>query len=226
MLYEYKQYYRRNLPHIHSPGATLFITFRLAGSIPKSVLRFWNAERQLMESQLQAIVEAADRDTRLLDFRRRWFAKFEKILDKPVAGPLWLKDSTIAGIVAESLKNLDGTKYKLHAFCIMSNHVHVLLTPFLNERTLKETQKSGRVIFESTVPTMAAIMQSIKGFTARESNKVLGQKGQFWQRESYDHEVRNGEEFSRILKYILNNPVKAGLVREWRQWPWSWWEKM
>jgi REP element-mobilizing transposase RayT len=65
-------------------------------------------------------------------------------------------------------------------------------------------------------------MQSLKGYTAREANKVLGRRGQFWDPESYDHEVRNGGEFRRIREYILNNPVKAGLVQDWRDWRWSW----
>ena len=64
MSYEYKQFYRRNLPHIHSPGATLFITFRLAGSIPKSVIRYWQAERQRLESELENLKEDTERDER------------------------------------------------------------------------------------------------------------------------------------------------------------------
>lgn len=65
-------------------------------------------------------------------------------------------------------------------------------------------------------------MQSLKGYTAHEANKILNRTGQFWEEESYDHEVRNDEELDRIVKYVLNNPVKAGLVKDWREWQWSW----
>ena len=65
-------------------------------------------------------------------------------------------------------------------------------------------------------------MKSLKGFTAHEANRVLGRTGEpFWQRESYDHWVRNEEEWRRIAGYIENNPVKAGLVAVAEEYPWE-----
>jgi len=68
-------------------------------------------------------------------------------------------------------------------------------------------------------------MQSLKGYTARHANKILGREEKFWQDESYDHEVRDEEELARIVKYVLNNPVKAGLVNNWQDWKWNWLRK-
>lgn len=65
-------------------------------------------------------------------------------------------------------------------------------------------------------------MQSIKGYSAREANRLLNRKGQFWEPESYDHEVRDLNEFWRIVRYILRNPVKARLADTWEAWPFSW----
>ena len=62
-------------------------------------------------------------------------------------------------------------------------------------------------------------MQGIKGGTAREANILLGRTGQLWERESYDHLIRDQSEFFRTIKYTINNPVKAGLVRSWQDWP-------
>ncbi|MAU00364.1 MAG: hypothetical protein CL608_24750 [Anaerolineaceae bacterium] len=62
-------------------------------------------------------------------------------------------------------------------------------------------------------------MHSLKRYTAVEANKVLGRQGQFWQHESYDHIVRDEAELQRIRQYVLNNPVKAGLVDSAEQWP-------
>ncbi len=227
MVFKYKQLYRRKLPHIHSPGATLFITFRLKGSVPKSVIEKWKAERVEIEEILsrnsfQADVPSEEKQEKLKRFRRRWFALYEEILHKEAMGPLWLKDPSIAEIVEACLRYLDGTSYQLHAYCIMSNHVHVVFTPLLNERSLTETKESGRPVFLSEDPTLAAIMQSIKGYSARQANKLLGRRGQFWEPESYDHEVRNENEFWRIVDYVLKNPVKAGLVSRWNEWPYSW----
>ncbi len=226
---EYKQYYRRKLPHIHSPGATLFVTFRLAGSIPKSVIEKWKQEKIWLEKEQERLARNAEitqnQKEAFLEFNRRWFAKFEDVLHREQSGTVWLKDENVANSVAESLKYRDGKVYKLHCFCVMSNHVHVVFTPFLNERSLTEVQYSNPLKFESSEPTLGEIMQSLKGYTAHEANKILNRQGQFWEVESYDHEVRNEEEFGRIVKYVLNNPVKAGLVKNWQDWQWNWLSK-
>ena len=214
MSYEYKQFYRRKLPHIHSPGSTLFVTFRLAGSIPKKVLQQWLAEKSLLARQPST--EEIE-----LQFRRRWFARFEDILDKNATGPRWLADPQIAGIVSDSLIYRDGRDYLLSASTIMSNRAHAVFTPRLNDRSLTEVRDRNRIAFKSSDPTLSAIMKSLKGYTARQANKLLGRTGAFWEEESYDHQVRDEEELGRIVRYVLNNPVKAGLVEHWSMWPWT-----
>lgn len=69
------------------------------------------------------------------------------------------------------------------------------------------------------------ILQSLKAYTARRANEIIGQKGAFWQHESYDHVVRNGKELERIIDYVLHNPVKAGKVSSREQWRWSYCRK-
>lgn len=68
-------------------------------------------------------------------------------------------------------------------------------------------------------------MQSLKRHTARQANIVLGREGGFWQDESYDHVIRDNEEFLRIIHYVLENPVKAGLVSRWDEWPWTYYKE-
>jgi len=68
---------------------------------------------------------------------------------------------------------------------------------------------------------LSTITQSLKGYTAHECNRLLGRHGQFWEHESYDHYVRDAAEFDRIVNYVLNNPVKAGLVADQNDWPWG-----
>ena len=65
------------------------------------------------------------------------------------------------------------------------------------------------------------IMQPLKGYTARKANRLLGRSGAFWQHESYDHVVRNASEWQRIITYVFNNPIKAGLMDQWQKWQWS-----
>lgn len=212
MKYEYKPSYRRKLPHIHTPGSTLFITFRLAGTIPKAVLKQWLEEKRIREKR--------DGEELGTEFNRRWFARFEEILHRAETGPTWLADSRIAKILADSLKYRDGRVYDLLAYSIMSNHAHTVFTPTLSFESVTEHRDSA-IRFTSVDPPLPAIMQSLKGYTAYKANRVLNRSGQFWDEESYDHEVRNTSELGRIIRYVLNNPVKARVVRHWSEWKWN-----
>lgn len=228
--YVYKERTERNLPHRHSPNSSLFVTFRLAGSVPKAVLREYQAKKLWLEEEIKRLnqqrqkqdsPESKEHHDRWLEFHRQWFAKFEEVLHQEQTGPTWLKDKRIAQLVVDSLRHRDGQTFRLDTYCVMSNHVHILLTPKLSEQDLREEMTPEGLRFVSSQPPLSAIMHAVKGYSAHEANQVLNRKGQFWERESYDHEVRNDSEFARIVKYILNNPVKAGLVAGWRDWPWS-----
>jgi REP element-mobilizing transposase RayT len=182
-------YYQRNLPHILPPGETVFVTFRLAGSLPAELLAHWAEEQRLHE---------------LGHGEAPRFSKFDSWLDQPdTAGPDWLRQPAVAAIVQEALHYRDGVGYALWAYCLMPNHVHLLAS----------IPESG--------PAFAKTLQSLKSNSARKCNGLLGLTGAFWQRESYDRVVRDGVESSRIIAYILNNPVKAGLTAEWQKWPHS-----
>jgi REP element-mobilizing transposase RayT len=231
MGYRYKEFTERHRPHFHPPGATLFVTFRLADSIPQSVLRGYEAQKDWLNSEeirLRALRLTADspeltaHEERLRQFNRNWFGKFEDALHKEKCGPTWLKNEAVAGIIAEALHWRDGKVYRLDAFCIMSNHVHAVFAPYLTETDLRAIQTDEGLTYESTEPPLDVIMHSLKSWTAGRANAALGREGQFWQHESYDHVVRDAGEFDRIVTYVMNNPVKAGLVKNWKEWRWSW----
>ena len=207
--FDYKGSYRRNLPHIQPKGAILFVTFRLTGSLPKSLTAQWREERKWL-----AHVEKTNPDyfTRVKrDFERSWFAKFEAVLDGGSSGPLWLKEERVADEVADSLHLLDGSIYRLEAFSIMPNHVHVVFKPLPTKAHDDE----------ATYPSLSSIMQSLKGNTALACNRLLNRAGAFWAHESYDHYVRDHDEWLRIIAYVLKNPVKAGFVKAWKDWKWN-----
>ena len=226
--FDYKLLYNRNLPHIQPQGATFFVTFNLVGSLPRAVLQQWKAEKRQLEaekshplklqgaSHSEAIgVITPDQKQKHREWNRRWFRKFETALDNAQIGPLWLKDERIAKEVAKSLHYRDGKVYRLDAYCIMANHVHVVFAP-LAIQSSEEAQTNSL-----QYNTLASIMQSIKGYTAWKANRLLGRSGAFWHHESYDHSVRNASEWQRIITYVLNNPVKAGLIKDWEKWQWS-----
>jgi putative transposase len=219
----YTQFAERHRPHIHPPGATLFVTYRLVDSIPKSTIRFYNAMKVWLNDQLKRAkaAEVSEWRQRVEKFNREWFVKFEEILHNAQTGPMWMEDERVAAKVADSLCHLDGQAFRLDAYSIMSNHVHAVLKPFLSEENLSEAKdEHGRPIFISEFPSLARIMQIIKGRSARECNLVLLRNGQFWEHENFDHVIRKGK-FDKTMRYVLNNPVKAGLAKHWRDWRWN-----
>jgi putative transposase len=193
---QHKLFYARKLPHIQPKEETFFITYRLVDSIPVSKLR------ELEELSLDRTKSAKTSEEKYAE-QKRHFGLTDDYLDKSLNEPYWLKQNDIAAVVADSLHFGDRKFYTLWCFCIMPNHVHLVIT------TLKDA------------PPLYNILQKHKRHTATQCNKVLGRSGQFWTHESYDHIVRNNDEFDRITFYTINNPAKAGFVKEWQQWKWT-----
>jgi REP element-mobilizing transposase RayT len=136
-----------------------------------------------------------------MDGRR--FVEIDRVLDRGEHGPKWLGTPAAASVIAETLlagEHQQGL-YRLRAWSVMPNHVHALWSP---------------------LRPMPAIMQWVKGTSARRINRMLGREGQaFWQHESYDRWVRGEREAERIVRYIERNPVAAGLVERVEDWEWS-----
>ncbi|MBN1591776.1 MAG: transposase [Candidatus Coatesbacteria bacterium] len=183
------------LPHWTREGATYSVTFRLADSLPAGVFQSWKLEREKItfnaESQNRALTEHEEK--RLSELIPE---KLEKYLNDG-HGECWLKDGRIAVIVRDALRHFDGERYEIAAWCVMPNHVHVVVRP-----------KAGH--------TLSDILHSWKSFTANRINQVLGRTGAVWQAESYDHLLRDEQDFQHAVAYILDNPRVAGL----ENWPW------
>jgi REP element-mobilizing transposase RayT len=160
-----------------------------------------------MEKRLASLATPQLRRQQRTQEHKRLFAKWDSFLDNPQSGPMWLTETAVAPIIVNSLHHLDGKQYDLDTYSMMSNHVHVVFTPLEEE--------NGRYF------ALPRIMHGLKGYTATEANKVLGRTGRFWQEESYDHIVRDQAELNRIRRYVLYNPVKAGLVDDPEKWPWN-----
>jgi REP element-mobilizing transposase RayT len=188
---------RGRLPHWEKESATYLITFRLAESLPKSVL-------DQIESEREAIVETANQLHRPLSpderskIQRLSSPIIEKYLDSG-AGNCDLKSPAIAEEVASTLRHFDDQCYRLFAWCVMPNHVHVVIRILPGH-------------------TLAEVVHSWKSFTAKRANETLGRQGFFWQREYYDHLVRNEGELERSIHYAAENPEKANL----KDWRWVW----
>src|SRR5215471_3060261 len=232
----FKGRYRRDLPHIQPPGATFFITTRLADSLPQSVLL--QLAQQAAATRAKGSTEgSAETEADRRERERFWFRAYEELLHSSRTGPHWLVDERIAGLVAEVMKYKDGKHYRLDAFCIMPNHMHLVLMPHSrneipstavlcedgegNVGYFERLEGASRQFIKVEYHSLAAIMHRIKRRSARESNKVLNRRGEFWEHESYDHFIRDDDEWQRTIGYVLNNPVKSGLVKHWKDWKWA-----
>ncbi len=194
---EVKIHDRGRLPHWEKEGATYFLTFRLADSLAKSVL-------DRIESERQAIAKTANQQHRpqSVDERRKLQRLSTPIVEQFLdsgAGTCHLRSPAVAEIVADTLRHFDEDRYRLFAWCVMPNHVHVVARLFPGQ-------------------TLATVLHSWKSFTAKRANLILGLHGAFWQREYYDHLLRNEEELERVVRYVADNPAKANL----KDWKWVW----
>lgn len=204
---DYREYYRRNLPHFQPRGATFLVNFRLAGSLPTEVIERLSPESDEVEQRISKLADPGER-FKIRDIeQRKLFGKWDEALHSAGYGPIFLREDRVAEIVANSIEYHDGTWFDVIAFCIMPNHVHLVIAPY------GESEEKDY--------SLSKIMHNIKRNSAKQANQILGRTGAFWQHESYDHYVRDQAELERIIKYVLNNPVKAGLVDDWTKWKWS-----
>jgi len=205
-----RTFYRRNLPHYQPSVATYFTTFRLAGSLPLAVTENLRRERENSQRFLTAIETHTEKRGLFQSHQPAYFERFSALIDGSTHGPHWLGEPRVAEVVSRAIHSHDNTDFELFAFCIMPNHVHMIF---------HVTGASGNG------PLVTDILRQIKGKTARECNLVLHRSGPFWQHESYDHVVRDSEELRRTIWYVLHNPVKAALVNDWSDWPWTYVKK-
>jgi putative transposase len=167
---------RGYLPHFDSPETVQFVTFRLADSLPKAVAE--------MLMHREDDVHRIDRD-----------------LDTGL-GACWLRRAEIASLVQNALLHFDGQRYRLLAWCLMPNHVHVIVE-MLDGHSL------------------SGIVRSWKSFTARQANMHLGRSGPFWHADYFDRYMRNEDHLAQTVEYVEQNPVKAGLVSVAVDWRWG-----
>jgi len=192
-----KRGYTRHLPHHVPEGAPLFLTWNLKGAMPRAAIEEVANRRRALENQAPRPGETTEQ--RRIRENKMIFALADRFLDTATAGAVHLKDANAAKIVEDAILFGAVERYDLFAWCVISNHVHALL------------------LLHWELPK---VTKGIKGYTAREINVLQDAPWRiFWQDESYDHWVRDEEEMQRIIQYIENNPVAAGLCQRPEEWP-------
>ena len=172
----------KKIPHWDQACCVQFVTFRLADSLPQSKLQEYRQTKcQWMESHPKPWDEQTQKE---------YDHTFTEVMDKWIDagyGECILKDKRVRDILADVIMHYDGDQYVIHAYVIMPNHVHVLMTP-----------ADGYTIQE--------IVGDWKKFSSRGINKILDRRGPLWERERFDHLVRDAAGYATILSYIERNP--------------------
>jgi REP element-mobilizing transposase RayT len=181
--------HQRRLPHWRQEGATYFVTFRLADSLPQTKLNeleFLKTEweQKYPPPQTSAVFELLTREV---------YEQVERWLDQGM-GSCVLKEPCFAKIVASSMHHFDDDRYELDAYAVLPNHVHAILRPL-----------------KPLAHPLEAILASWKKYTSRLMNQELNRRGDLWQEECYDRIVRDEEHLWSAIQYVRSNPERANL---------------
>jgi type I restriction enzyme R subunit len=187
--------HRFGLPHWHQDDTLVFITWRLADSLPRTVITHLSKSR---ETFLKTHPKPWDPKT-FSEYHRRFTLPLEDKLDQ-AHGECLLKIPRCAEIVAEALHFFDGERYDLDCFVVMPNHVHVVWKLW-EGHALKD------------------LIHSIKSFSAHAINKHLKRRGKIWQSNYWDRLIRSEKQLDWTRQYLANNPknLPPGTFRHWQK---------
>lgn len=187
-------------PHYQFKDSIVFITWRLAFTLPQHILALFQ------ELKSDPVDQEWERD-HLRNNNAYLFQKFQEY-DLALANfqhpGFSLNETDLAAILKNAFHYFDGERYELHAYCVMPNHVHVLM------RALPDGTGNFYMISD--------ILKSLKQFTANQINKLLGRKGQVWDDYYFDRVIRDIKNYQNVVAYILANPVAAGFIENDKLW--------
>jgi REP element-mobilizing transposase RayT len=182
------------------PRKTPFVEMRTRGELPHL---YKENGSYFVTFRLFDAIDPSWSSLKNKDIHRLAATEIASLTEPPLKlGSCSLSRPEIAEIVQNALRHFHDRRYFLSAWCVMPNHVHAVFTPFAGFNPEK-------------------ILHSWKSYTAHEANRIMGIQGAFWERESFDHLIRNLESFEGFISYIENNPVAAGFCQTPQDWPYS-----
>ncbi len=209
---EKKEFHRANLPHYQQPGQAYFVTWNLQDAIPAKALKDYTEklkqlrnliDNAIKENQPKEKINALRFDYNIL--RKKMMKAFEDLMHLNSKTVVDLSKTENTTIVYNALTYWEGVKLKNHAICVMPNHVHWVFK-------LYEKDGNGKPVW------LEDIIKSVKQHSAIEINLVENQKGTLWHKESWDTTIRDDRHLYEAIEYTRNNPVAAGLAKDWKDW--------
>ncbi len=201
--HEAARIYRGNLPHWRQKGVTYFVTCRLGDSLPTAILLQWRMEQRYWlkshgitwdpdgcwKRSFERLEQSAQRE-----FEKRFTYAIQHYLDDGY-GSCLLRQPALRALADNAFAYFHSSRFWLGDYVCMPNHCHALITTIANE-------------------DLEGILGSIKGYSARRINRKVGRSGKsLWQRETFDHIVRDLDHLKAFRRYIAENPVKANLKK-------------
>ena len=185
---------RRNLPHWRVVDRPYFVTIRLKNSIPLN--------RLIEIKAISEKIKSDDDNEEILNIQRNQFLKMEQILDSQKENR-FLENHEVAEMILDAFAMVEGkTLWRIATAVVMPNHIHILM--------IGEKANCG----------LDDCLKLLKGYTGRKSNQILQRNGAFWCPEYFDHWCRTPEKVEDVKRYIMNNPISAGLVTKTENWRW------
>lgn len=210
---EKKEFYKHRLPHFQQPGQAYFITWILNDAIPPHALNRYTEKLERLKTATPGSNTQSPELKKLINeyntFRKKYIHAYDELLAVTKNGTVDLSKPEIIAIIIEAIRFWEGKRLETQAFCIMPNHVHWVFK-------VNETDENGKPVY------LQVIMHSVKRQTANSINKLTGKSGALWQKESFDTTIRDFKHEYNAIRYTLNNPVVAGFVNDWKEWPGNW----
>lgn len=212
-----KEQYRRHLPHFQQSGQEYFITARLKNSMPPKALAQRSAILEKLKTDIGLIKSDKTKERELIHLKRayqvernNYMTAYDDMLAASCTAEINLNLSANWAIMFEAFRYYEGKRLENYAFCVMSNHFHWVLRLF-------EEDENKKIVY------LQDILKVVKGVSANRINKIENKSGRtVWQDESFDVTIRNYKHLYATMLYTVNNPVKAGLVPDWRDWGGTW----
>ena len=211
-----KESYKHILPHFQQPGQAYFVTWSLKDAIPAKAIAMYSRKLGQLKTKIDLSKKFNGNNVLLAKMkreyaitRRKYFIMYDTLLAQQKNPDIDLSSQNLQEIIVDVLNHWDNICLENYAFCVMKNHVHWAFRVY-------EKDESGKSVY------LQDILKSVKSFSARAINRVIEQNGQLWQKESYDTTIRNEIHLVNVVRYTLNNPVKAGYVENWKEWSGCW----